>query len=240
VPRCVAAGIDGALGRERQRIGRVRLEHAGRDRQVDDADVVGVLDRDRVVDRLDDVADITVPVSVEDLERNEVGARRDASARAVRIEAIAGDDARDMRAMTELVRRQLREPDTRGQIAGEVPEVDDARRKLRIERVGVIQVVVLGGDAGVDDCHANTLSGEAELPPRQRGADRGAGAFERGKRIAIGDHARDARFLGKRFEREVVDVGDLRPHARELLSRDAALPCDDGRIRRVAKFHDHA
>ena len=33
-------GADRALGGERQRIGVVRLVHAGRDRQVDDADVV--------------------------------------------------------------------------------------------------------------------------------------------------------------------------------------------------------
>ena len=56
------AGVNRALGGERERIGRERLEHAGRDREVDDADVVGVLDRDRVVDRVDDVADVAVPV----------------------------------------------------------------------------------------------------------------------------------------------------------------------------------
>ena len=51
------AGVDGALGGERQRVGLERLGDRRADRQVDDADVVGALVRDRPVERRDDVAD---------------------------------------------------------------------------------------------------------------------------------------------------------------------------------------
>ena len=72
--------FDGALGRERQRIGVVRLVDAGGDRQVDDADVERVLVRDRVVDRGDDVADVALAVAVEHFQDDERRARRDAAA----------------------------------------------------------------------------------------------------------------------------------------------------------------
>ena len=82
----------------------VRLEDTGGDRQVDDADVVGGLDRDRVVDRRDHVADVAVALAVEDLEADELRAGSDARAASVRVVAAAGDDAGDVRAVAVVVR----------------------------------------------------------------------------------------------------------------------------------------
>ena len=108
--------------------------------------------------------------------------------------------------------------------------MDDARRNLRVERIGEIEVVVLGGDARVDHGHADALPGQAELPARQRRADGGAGAFERRERVAIRDHPRDARFVGERLERVVVDVCDLRANRASACGR--ATP--PSRVRIVA------
>ena len=83
------AGLHGALRGERQRIGVVRLVHAGRDRQIDDADVQGVLFATDVVERGDHVADVAPARAVERLEDDEPRAGRDARARAAGVEAVA-------------------------------------------------------------------------------------------------------------------------------------------------------
>ena len=77
----------------------------GAEREVDDADVERVLVGDRVVDRRDDGADRAVALRVERLQRDDVRARRDRVAGAVGVEAVAGDDAGDVRAVAPVVVR---------------------------------------------------------------------------------------------------------------------------------------
>ena len=97
------AGVDRALGGEGQRIGVVGLGDARAHRQVDDADVVRALVRDRPLERRDDVADDAAAVRVEHLQADEVRRRRDAGVRAARVVAVAGDDAGDVRAVAVVV-----------------------------------------------------------------------------------------------------------------------------------------
>ena len=99
------AGVDRAPGRERQRVGPVGLVHAGRDRQIDDPDVVDGALLDRVVDRRDRAADEPVAELVERPQHDQVRARGDAPPGAVRVVAAAGDDPGDVRAVTVAVVR---------------------------------------------------------------------------------------------------------------------------------------
>ena len=110
--RCPASTA--RLRGERQRIGPVGLVHARGDRQVDDADVVGRLDRDRVVDRGDDVADVAATEAVHDLQSNQLRSRRNPLVLAVRVVTGAGDDARDVRAMAVVVVGAVRRPHVSG------------------------------------------------------------------------------------------------------------------------------
>ena len=105
---------------------------------------------DGVVERRDDVADVAVAVAVEHLEDDQARARRDAAARAIRIVAVAGDDPGDVRAVAVVVVRERLEVD-------EVHEMDDA--------IGA-EVVVPGGDAGVDDRDADARAVDAEVRAR--------------------------------------------------------------------------
>ena len=59
------------------------------DREIDDADVVGGPDRDGVVDRRDHIADVAITLAVEHLQAEQLRARRDARAAAVRVVAAA-------------------------------------------------------------------------------------------------------------------------------------------------------
>ena len=101
----------------------------------------------RPLQRRDHVADAALAVLVEHLEADEVGGRRDAGAGTVRVEAIAGDDAGDVRAVAVVVVRG-------GPV---VDEVDEGRHALavlvphgaRARDVG--EVVVPAGHARVDD-----------------------------------------------------------------------------------------
>ena len=77
------ARVDDALGRERQRVGLVRLRDRRANREVDDADVVGVAVRDDPVERRDDVADVAAAMIVEDLQADQVRRRGHAGARAI-------------------------------------------------------------------------------------------------------------------------------------------------------------
>ena len=98
--------LDGAPGGEGQRVGLVRLVDTSGDREVDDPQTQGVLARNRVVDRGDDVADVTLARGVEDLCDEQRGAGRDAAAAAARIVAVARDDAGDVRAVPVVVVRR--------------------------------------------------------------------------------------------------------------------------------------
>src|SRR4029450_11374152 len=84
-----------APGRERQRIGLVRLEHRGANRQVDDSKVEAGAIRDREVDGADDIADRAASLVVEHLQDQELGPGRDTRIRAGAVVAVAGDDGGD-------------------------------------------------------------------------------------------------------------------------------------------------
>ena len=73
------ARVDHALGRERQRVGDVRLGDRRANREVDDADVVGGPVRDDPVERRDHVADVAAAAIVEDLQADQVRRRGDAA-----------------------------------------------------------------------------------------------------------------------------------------------------------------
>jgi hypothetical protein len=78
------ARFHGAPGGQRQRVGFVRLVHAGGDGEVDDAQLQRVLVRDGVVDRGDHVADVALAVGVEHFLDEQRRAGRDAAAAAAR------------------------------------------------------------------------------------------------------------------------------------------------------------
>ena len=99
------SGVDDALGRERQRVGPVRLAHRRADRHVHDADVVLSVMREHPVERRDDVADRALAVGVENLEGDDARVGRDAGLLAVGIVSVAGDDARHVRAVAVVVVR---------------------------------------------------------------------------------------------------------------------------------------
>ena len=75
---------------------------------------------DRPLERRDDVADDAAAVLVEHLQADEVRRRRDPGVRAVRVVAVAGDDARDVRAVAVVVVR----------LEAVVDEVDEGRHAL--------------------------------------------------------------------------------------------------------------
>src|SRR5688572_17733935 len=105
------AGFGRATSGQRQRIVPVRLEDTRGDREVDDPNVVGVPDRDRVVDRRDDIADVALTIAVEDLEAEELRAWGDADAASAGIVSAARDDAGHVRAVAVVIRLHLVEPE---------------------------------------------------------------------------------------------------------------------------------
>ncbi len=166
---------------QRQRVGPVRLVDAGADRHVHDLDVVGPGVDDHPVQRRDDVADAAAAGGIQHLERNQRRARRDARLVAVRVVAVAEDDAGDVRTVTIVVVWQRPSVD-------EVHELGDALVAvgIRLRRAALGQVVVPGGDAGVDDGDANAGAGVAERALHDASADRDGGAVVvRGDRAII-------------------------------------------------------
>src|SRR5712691_3489600 len=112
--------------------------------------------REHPVGRLDDVADRALAVRVQHFQRDEIRVRRHTRLTAVRIVAVARDDAGDVRAMTLIVvRRDLA-----------VHEVDERLHPLiavRIQRRGAVrQIVVPRRDPRVDDRDADAGAREAE------------------------------------------------------------------------------
>ena len=97
------ARINGAACGERQGVGVIGLEDAGRHRQIDDTDVVDVLDRDRVINSRDHVAQIPVPLGVEHFESHELCFGRDTRPGAAGVEAVARDNAGGMGAVAVLI-----------------------------------------------------------------------------------------------------------------------------------------
>ena len=141
-------------------------------RQVDDADVVRHAVGDGPVEGRDDVADDAAAVLVEHLQADQVRRRRDARVRAVRVVAVAGDDAGDVRPVAVVVvglRQTVDEVDE----AGHALAADDANSR---RAAAVAEVVVPAGDARVDDRHADAGAVIAPVLLRRAGADRDRGA----------------------------------------------------------------
>ena len=207
------AGVDHALGGERQRVGPGRLVNRRADRHVDDADVVRRVIREHPIERRDDVADGPVAGVVEDAQRDDAGVWRGAGLEAARIEAVAGDDAGDVRAVAvSIVRRHAA-----------VHKVDERLNPLvaeGIERARPIgQVVMPARDTGVDDRDANARAREAERLLDGPRADR-----ERGRKwdwaTWPGGAAAQHRWIGAAQTRRRVRSagGGVAANAAEVLS----------------------
>src|SRR5439155_3079514 len=96
------AGPRSALHRAAHRIVDVRIDRGGRQRQIDDLDVVDVPEPDRHIDGGHDAADVSVASLIQDLEIDQACAWRHAGIVAtgrVRGAAVSGDDAGDVRAV---------------------------------------------------------------------------------------------------------------------------------------------
>src|SRR4029079_19268879 len=106
------AAVPGRLDGGVERVGQVGVRRVGGDRQVDHADVQLVLEGDRELQRGDHVEDGRVAVVAGRLQSDQVRVRRDAPvAAAVRVgggevPAVAGDDARHVRAVADRVARR--------------------------------------------------------------------------------------------------------------------------------------
>ena len=212
------AGVDRALGGQRQRIGQVRLGHLRANREVDDADVVRDAVRNRPLEGSNDVADDAAAILIEHLQADDVGRRSDAGAGAVRVIAVAGDDARHVRAMPVVVVRRRQSVD----------EVDERRRPLAVHHahlaVGALirHVVVQGGDAGVDDRDADAGAVVAVLLTDGAGADRHRGTIEvlAGRPIVV--DADDFRALGQGLDDPVRQLHDHAVDQLQLAADTAA------------------
>ena len=159
------AGVDDALGRERQRVGLEGLGDRRADRQVHDAHVVGRPVRDHPVERGDDVADDAAAAVVEHLQAHDMSRRRHPGANAERLGAVAADDAGHVRPMAVVVVRRRPPVDEVDERGDALPVLDaDGRR-----RPGVGQVVMPVGDARVD--HGDT-DARAGIPVGQLGRAR--------------------------------------------------------------------
>ena len=232
------ARLDGAPGGKREWIGVVGLEDARGHRQIDDADVVAVLDCDRVVDCRDHVADVPESLCVEHFQTHQARTRRHAAPRAVGVVAVAGDDARHVRAVTVLVNRLIRHPDPRVRCHREVAEVNDARVRSRRVRAGQVQVVVPGRDSRIDHGDADPAAGQVVGVAGDRRRNRGARSLQRREHRVVGANPGHLGISRETGERRVVDVGDERSYLREFASRNAAAARDDARVRAAAKLHD--
>ena len=177
------AGANCALGGQRERIGLVRFVHGCRNREIDDANVQRFALGDRVVDRCNHVADVPAAPFVEHSQHDEVGSRRDAGSRAVRVAAVASDDASHVRTVTVLVVRRRHSVD----------EVDELRYALSDAVDG--EVVVPARDPRIDQRDADSCPIDAEALSDRHGASRLAGTFHRAddstiERYALDDRAR--------------------------------------------------
>ena len=208
------AGVDRALGGERQRVGLVRLGDACAHRDVDDADVVRHAVRDGPLEGGDDVADDAAAVLVEHLQADEVRRRRDARVRAIRVVAVAGDDAGDVRAVAVVVVG----------LEAIVDEVDEAGHALATDHADlgrvalIVQVVVPSRDTRVDDRHADAGAVIAPLLLRRAGADRHRRAVVVPRNRTVEVDAQHFRALGNLLDDAVREldghaVDELEPAA---------------------------
>ena len=229
-------GLHGPPCRQRERIREERLRSRSAHREVDDADVVFLTVCDGEVDRLNGGADRAAAGTVEHLERKQLGARRDAGIRAVRIGAVAPDDARHVRAVTEVVIGHR----------ASVDEIDGADEpRARVIGAGQPEIAVRD-DARVDQRDTNAAAVPAPGGSRRtrcgrrgrRGRHRRVQGYER----TIQVDAAHARIGGERIECAVGDLGNPRVERCEMCPGATADPADDeGAVARaVAQADDDA
>ena len=157
--------------------------------------------RHRVVERRDDIADVPAAGLVEHLQHDEMRARCDAGSCAVRVDAIAADDAGHVRPVAVVVMR----------CRDAVDEVDELNDALPHSSVG--EVVVPGRDSRIDHGDADPCPIETQILPDRNGTDRRAGSFHRPDDIAIQRHALDERARREhpkhriRYDRDVARTG---------------------------------
>ncbi len=169
---------------------------------------------DRPPERGDDVADDAATVLVEHLQADEVRRRRDPGVRAAGIIAVAGDGARDVRAVAVVVVR----------LQAIVHEVDEGRHALPVDHSHLVvaalvrEVVVPVGDARVDDGNADAGAVVAPLLLRRARTDRNGGAIVVLRNVAIEVNAQYFRALG-----DLLDdaVRELNGHAVDELELTA-------------------
>ena len=197
---CAPRALDGL----RQRVGVVGLGRRVAERQVEDADSVRVLVGDRPIDRVDDAAHVALTVRIQNAERDQAGAGRNA----LHGTAHAGpsDDAGDVRPVAERVgaRARAREVHTREDAGG---------------RDGVTW-----REAGVDDGDRHVLTRVAHVAREAIGADgRNRGVHRRGH-AAIGGDAEDAGVSLEIFDVAARQRRGDRGGAAEPAGHPAALP----------------
>ena len=147
--------------------------------------------REHPVERRDGVADRAAAVGVEDLQRDQRRIGRHAGMTAERIMAVARDDAGHVRPVALVVV---------GSRAA-VDEVDEGGNPLIAvgihDRRAAREIVVPGGDARIDDGHADAGAGEAQTLLHGTRAGRDGGTEVVGDRRAVVVHAEN---LGPRLE----------------------------------------
>ncbi len=152
----VDAGASGGFDRLHERIGFGGLVDRMAERQVDDVDAKPVFVRGGVLDRADDVAGQSLPVSVEHLQHDQARFGGEAAVSLLTLRAVAGDEAGDVRAVAVRVARGPRDAPLR-----EVVEGDDAVAELGS-----------GLDAGVDHRDADAIAARRLNRQAQRAAQR--------------------------------------------------------------------
>jgi hypothetical protein len=132
---------------------------------------------------------VPLPVRIERLQRNDVGAGRDRITRAISVEAVAGDDARDVRAVAPVVIR----------LRVAVDEIHEVRDALALA-VRNRQVIVPGGDTRIDnrDAYAGAVVPHQLL--HGACADGDGGAPDEAVRRTVVMNALDARVADERFQ----------------------------------------
>ena len=103
------AGAVGALDRLAQGVVAPALRHRPAERHVDDSDVEARAIGDRPVDGLDHIAGKAPALRVQDLQADDVRARRHARGLVEAVAAGSSDDPRHVRAVAVLVKSQYRD-----------------------------------------------------------------------------------------------------------------------------------
>ena len=183
-----------------KRIEFVALVDGAAQREVDHANVVARFQRDRLVDGGDHQAVGARAVGIEDAQVDDAGAGCDSFEGlgvlgAGGIKAIAGDEARDVSAVTVLIagRRVSRHERLLIHHSRE-------RKNAQVE-IGMI------AHAAVNQRHSDAGAGIARLPGK-RGIHRDGGTAERWRQRPVGADVDDIRLIGEALDGVAVELGD--------------------------------